>query len=372
MNKRNLIICAAKYVHVDGGYLSRIQSELESICLDFNVYMFIPKGSASEETFKNKVKVIQYPYVDKNDIATYINNVKSCKSHFKRMVKEIKDPVIYCEALVGSMWILNTARKAHLQIVFDCHGTEADEILMRPHTVKRMAYAAVLRYFEKIAVKSSELIVTVSNKQYEKWMVNKNHVKFPMIPSDIFFQTTCFRDDARMELNIPHNATVFVYCGGTAIWQMCEETIGLYKKIEETIPDSFLLVLTGSPNLFVQLIDKYSIRNHSILTAKYIDVPKYLDAADFGFCIRINNIVNNVASPTKILEYLARNVKPIITACIGDFSEELRSLDLACIMDDSLDNIEDIKKSDGFDGISYVKQIRCDYIKNYVNALKKL
>lgn len=372
MNKRNIIICAAKYVHVDGGYLSRIQSEIESMFLDFNVYIFIPKGLASEATFKNKVKVIQYPYVDKNDLVTYIDNVKSCKSHFKRIIKEIEKPIIYCEALIGSMWILNTARKAHLQIVFDCHGTEADEILMRPHTIKRMIYAAVLRYFEKIAVKSSELIVTVSNKQYEKWMVNKNHVKFPMIPSDSFFQSTCFREDARMELSIPRNAAVFVYCGGTAIWQMCEETIELYKKIEETIPNSFLLVLTGSPNLFVQLADKYSIKNHRILTAKYIDVPKYLDAADFGFCIRINNIVNNVASPTKILEYLARNVKPIITSCIGDFSEELRRLDLACIMDDSLNNIEDIKKYDSFDGTSYVKQIRCDYTKDYINALKKL
>lgn len=372
MEKRNLIICAAKYVHVDGGYLSRIQSEIDKLYREFNIYVFAPQGSANNETFENKATIIQYPYIDKNDLFTYINNVKSCKANFTRIIKEIDNPIVYCEALVGSMWILDIARKAHLQIVFDCHGTEADEILMRPHTIKRLLYASVLRHFEKIAVKSADLIVTVSNKQYEKWNTNKDHVKYPMIPSPQFFESHNYRKETRENLRIPFDATVYVYSGGAAVWQMCNETIGLYKRIEEMMPNAFLLVLTGNQEVFRQFIDKYSIKNYRILTVKYDEVPKYLDAADYGFCIRANHIVNNVASPTKILEYLARNVKPVITDCIGDFSEELGALDLACIMNNSLDNLGELKIDKDFDGASYVKQVKSDYVKKYVEALKKL
>lgn len=357
MKKRNIIICAAKYVHDDGGYLSRIQSEIDKIYLEYNIYMFIPQGPASEKTFGKKAKVIQYNYIDKNDLFSYIKNVNSCKALFKRIIMEIEKPIIYCEALVGSMWILDIARKEHLQIVFDCHGTEADEILMRPHTIKRLVYASVLRHYERIAVESSDLIVTVSNKQYEKWNINRNHVKYPMIPSPQFYELHNYRKETRKELNIPYDATVFVYSGGTAVWQMCDETIELYKRIEETIPNAFLLVLTGNQEIFSRIINKYPIKNYRLFTAKYDEVPKYLDAADYGFCIRANHIVNNVASPTKILEYLARNVKPIITDCIGDFSEELGTMDLACIMNYSLDNLTDIHIEKDFDGYNYVEKI---------------
>lgn len=373
MEKRNLIICAAQYIHVDGGYLSRIMSEIDKLNLEFNIYIYAPQGKADESIFSNKVTVIKYPYIyNGNDVYSYYLNVKSCRKHFRKLIKSVNNPIIYCEALVGSMWVLDIARKAHLQIVFDCHGTEADEYFMLSPTLKRTAYAYLLRYFEKKAIKISDLIVTVSNKQYQKWNIKTKYVKYPMIPAEQFFESHNYRKETRDELNIPDDAVVFVYSGGAAAWQMCNETIALYKRIEEKMPSAYLLVLTGKQDVFKTIINKLSIKKYRILTAQYQDVPKYLDAADYGFCIRANHIVNNVASPTKILEYLARNVKPVITDCIGDFSEELGSRNLACIMNSSLDNLQDIDISENFDGANYVAQVKNEYAEQYVCALKKL
>lgn len=370
--KRNLLICAAQYVHVDGGYLSRIQSEIDKINKDFNVYMYIPSGPTRDGAFGNDVNVLCYPYKTGKGIITYLKNVVSCKSHFKKIITTIENPIIYCEALVGSMWILDIARKKGLQVVFDCHGTEADEILMCSRSIKHRAYAVVLKHYEKIAVDISSLIITVTNKQYQKWNIDKKYVKYPMVPSPQFFDAYNYRKDIRKKLNIENDATVYVYSGGAAMWQMCNETIELYKRIEERDSKSLLLILTGRTDVFNELIKKYNIKNSRLLTVKYDDVPKYLDAADYGFCIRANHIVNNVASPTKILEYLARNVKPVITNCIGDFSDELGNLNLACIMNENLDNLEDIKISPDFDGCEYVKRVKNDCVEKYTTAIKEL
>lgn len=38
----------------------------------------------------------------------------------------------------------------------------------------------------------------------------------------------------------------------------------------------------------------------------------------------------------------------------------------------TLDNLGDLKIDKGFDGASYVKQVKSDYVEKYVEALKKL
>lgn len=373
MKKRNLIICAAtNYVLVEGGYLSRILLEIGNLYLRFNIYVLIPDGRMDDDLFKGKAKVIKYPYSINNGMLSYAKNIFKLKKEFKNAIEEIDNPIIYCEALVGSMWILDIAKKRNLQIVFDCHGTEFDEILMRRRNIKRLLKAYVVKHYEKVAINSSQLLITVTNKQYEKWKIEKKHVKYPMVPASHFFDIKNYRNEIREELDIPSNSTVFVYSGGTSVWQMCKETMQLFKEIEERDENAFLLVMTSGQDIFRKIIDEYQIKQYRILTAKYEDVPKYLDAADYGFCIRANHIVNNVASPTKILEYLSRNVKPIITDCIGDFSDELGSLNLACIMNDSLNNYEVINRESDFNGIDYVNKVKTEYVQSYINAINEL
>ena len=50
----------------------------------------------------------------------------------------------------------------------------------------------------------------------------------------------------------------------------------------------------------------------------YNEVGKYLNASDFGIIIRENNIINYVASPTKVNEYLVYWIK------ITNYFKEIR------------------------------------------------
>ena len=76
---------------------------------------------------------------------------------------------------------------------------------------------------------------------------------------------------------------------------------------------------------------------------------------DFGFCLRNDNIINLVASPTKVLEYVSRNVVPILTEHVGDFSRDLLQDKIAYVIDiNSFKEFNFVKKD--FDGSLYVRK----------------
>ena len=62
-----------------------------------------------------------------------------------------------------------------------------------------------------------------------------------------------------------------------------------------------------------------------------------LSAADFGLLLRENNIVNNVASPTKFAEYLMAGLPVIISNGIGDFSYFVRFKNVGICIDSHID-----------------------------------
>ena len=78
-----------------------------------------------------------------------------------------------------------------------------------------------------------------------------------------------------------------------------------------------------------------------------------------------------MASPTKILEYLSRDVKPVITDCIGDFSNDLKKNEYACIVDIN-DPIPKLTKGKNFNSRKYVSELAKTTSNNYLQCLKEL
>lgn len=99
-----------------------------------------------------------------------------------------------------------------------------------------------------------------------------------------------------------------------------------------------MVVYTQEVKSFEKLAMDLKIKNIKILSVNYDEMPRYLDACDYGFCLRQDNMVNRVASPTKVMEYLSRNVMPILTEYVGDFSVDLKKQNLAIVLED-LDDV---------------------------------
>ena len=126
-----------------------------------------------------------------------------------------------------------------------------------------------------------------------------------------------------------------------------------------------LLIFTHDVTEFRKKVKDTGIKNFRIISVKYEDMPAYLDACDFGFCLRENNIINLVASPTKVLEYISRNVKPILTEYVGDYSRKLGENNLAFVINEKF-NPEIFVRDKDYRGWEYVKEYKQEIRERYI------
>lgn len=131
----------------------------------------------------------------------------------------------------------------------------------------------------------------------------------------------------------------FVYAGSDAVWQCVEETILLFKKIKERVPESQLYLYIENKEYAENLLNKYDV------DAIVDYVPKErlehdLQSMKYGFLVRQDIVVNRVASPTKMSTYLSNGIIPIFSKCIGDYNKEIGKLEYSVPVGQNYDGIE--------------------------------
>ena len=113
---------------------------------------------------------------------------------------------------------------------------------------------------------------------------------------------------------------VVVYAGGIQVWQKIPEMIAA---ISNTVDAYQFRLFTTQPEemrslLYAKGVDHTNIEISRKTHAEIIEIYK---DCHFGFLLRDDHVVNQVACPTKLIEYLAFGVLPIlINVRIGDFS----------------------------------------------------
>lgn len=140
----------------------------------------------------------------------------------------------------------------------------------------------------------------------------------------------------------------FVYVGGTSKWQCIEDIFRVYQRISTQF-NSTLTFYTKDTGYITELAEKFKVA----VTCRYVQQSKLgeeLSLYDFGFLIREKNIINEVASPVKFLEYMSRGIIPIITDGIGDYSEVVKEKKIGII----------IKKDNDDRTCSQIKEVLSD------------
>lgn len=113
---------------------------------------------------------------------------------------------------------------------------------------------------------------------------------------------------------------VFAYVGGLTKWQCFEKTMQLYKIIEDSgLPNTSLIVLTKDQEAARKIIDSVGINNYRLGFVSLDELSGVLSKVKYGFILREDNAVNNVATPTKLSTYVANGIFPIYSECIKDF-----------------------------------------------------
>lgn len=192
-----------------------------------------------------------------------------------------------------------------VKVLTDMHGAMPEELKMQGKKLACLRYELVERY----VVRQSKIIVSVSKAMSNHFRKKYKSPNLPIIEVPIFDSQEWKVGKSR---KIP-----LIYSGGIQAWQNVDLMLQALKKAPREC-----LVLTGEVAAFQQKVQKNGL--NEIITIKSVRKEEVYDhyvTANFGFVLRDDSVVNRVACPTKLVEYLSCGVIPIVLEpAIGDFA----------------------------------------------------
>lgn len=267
--------------------------------------------------------------------------------------------------------------KGFKNIVYWVQGSSPDESFMRNHSYLRKFFISCIEFF---ALEKAKFVFMVSQgmlKHYKRKYHKDYSYKTYIMP--------CYNSELQMNLfNTPakYENNTFCYVGGLSVWQCFPETVELYKKLEDKIPNAKFKVLTGDGEKAKSIIDSYGIKNYEIKYVKPNQLVNELASCKYGFIVRAKSPVNYVATPTKLSNYMAAGLIPIVSNTVSFFEEILGKSKYAVVLDGNNDikriidmANENISSEDIYNEYNNLfNKFYCNetHIKNIVSRLKKV
>jgi glycosyltransferase involved in cell wall biosynthesis len=203
----------------------------------------------------------------------------------------------------------------------DVHGAQPEEVVYsHPSFARNEQAVKVIREAEKCVVEKADIITVQSEVMMSHLLEThgKGLIAYAYqcgADTDKFKPDAWSREQVRRSLGYQSNDCVIVYAGGTASWQMVPETLRLLAALHKHDPRCKGLIVTQSDHETVIKLAKscgLPEKAFSLRRATHEEVPAYLSASDIGVLLRVDNVVNRVACPTKLGEYLACGLPVIV------------------------------------------------------------
>lgn len=231
--------------------------------------------------------------------------------------------------------------------ILDLHGLVPEEFLMEGD-VKR---SIIFNRIEKYIYSNLKFVIGVSNRlvtHYKKKYPNSypEYIVYPILPNNL----VDFSAEDLHEIKKKEKVN-FIYSGNLQAWQNIDFMLDIIKKISNN-ENYFFQILTGEVEEMNKKLREKNIdlKNIDIRGVKAEELANYYRIAHYGFVLRDDIAVNNVACPTKLVEYMNYGILPVVLSEeIGDFkSMGFENIPVKAIVDNlspkkSVSNIEIIK-----------------------------
>ncbi len=193
-------------------------------------------------------------------------------------------------------------------VITDLHGLVPEESKMSELGAEALIYSWV----ERLAVRRSAALIFVTDAMRDYFMHKYPGIKAKLFTVPIFSDLPPAPPSAKRDLQR------VIYGGGLQTWQCVEETLDIVSRVDGKKWN--FLFLTPQVDELRRACEERSISNVEIRSAGRSELPLEYATASFGFILREHSIVNIVACPTKLIEYLHFGVIPIVSeTSIGDF-----------------------------------------------------
>jgi len=242
-----------------------------------------------------------------------------------------KSSLIYIHSIAKIPSILLHLVQLHSRVPFalDLHGVMVEELKL----ARRPMIAWFYSWIEKFCFNHSSLNIYVSEV-----MQSHYRSKFPAYKGqEVIFATnsnitpthtplnrqpaTGNRQHLKEALNIADNDVVFIYSGNCQPWQNIDLMLCVIRELEN--PKFKFIILSGQKKRFEHLIrrNSFPIGHIKVISVKPDELEDYYELAHYGFILRDDILVNRVANPTKLAEYLQYGIIPVVKLVdIGDYA----------------------------------------------------
>ncbi len=138
---------------------------------------------------------------------------------------------------------------------------------------------------------------------------------YPILPNTINIDNGFEENDGKLNV---------LYAGNMQGYQNIPLMVESIKKMIH-ISNAHFYILTGQKQEMIEIFNKNGLAHKNNIFIDSVapnELDKYYKKAHYGFVLRDDIDVNNVACPTKIIEYLAYGMTCItLNSKIGDFQE---------------------------------------------------
>lgn len=227
-----------------------------------------------------------------------------------------KSSIVYIQSIYNALYTIGFIYLLKNTYVLDLHGVVPEELEMQ----RKKNLNKIFSYVEKILFKKINICISVTNrmeKHFKKKYPDSNakYMVYAILPSHLNLYEIPLVDNGNRRVEI-------IYSGNAQVWQNVDLMLSAIKNnISESI---HYTILTGEPEIFKEKIYQLNIdsKNVTIKSVKPEELEIYYQNSHYGFVLRDDLLVNQVACPTKIIEYLNYGIIPIVLSeRIGDFDD---------------------------------------------------
>lgn len=238
----------------------------------------------------------------------------------RRIVTQYRN--VYIHSVHGYVKLFPFSLKGK-NVSLDFHGTVPEEVAFRGHKLLGRFFKCLER---RLVPKVSNFIY-VSDEMRRfyiesyPFIAERKHLLNPIYPKNLLAESSeKDAEDLRQELGIRPDDVVLVYSGNLQKWQNVDLTIDCMNRIARD--NYFFIFLSGQPNQLKEMIRQRGSQGCARCEVRRVapeELSKYYEVAHYGFILRDEHLLNRVAAPTKLVEYLHHGLVPIVKyEVVGD------------------------------------------------------
>lgn len=258
-----------------------------------------------------------------NDATSYYvdlveRGIKECGYSFERTenICDIKDANLIF-TIAQRDYVRAKIRHPFTKTIFWSQGCAPEEVFSWTFTGIRMWVQEMLIIF--FVLHSANVLFLVSERMLQRYRrqflyMGNNCIVMPCYNMHISNEVTSEKFEEPS----------FVYAGGCLAWQCVSEMLRVFAMVEKAIPNAKLTILSNNKEKFEEAVKREGILNYEIKYVQKELLDKELNKHKYGFLLRHNSIVNNVATPTKMNSYLSSYLVPIFTDGVDDFRKNIK------------------------------------------------